>query len=342
MSKAIPLQAGETAINHAPYIALDNNTQCIPQHYLRYQHNLASVEKLVQEIDYHEQYPIFVCQDDNGLYLQIGIIGYDNYQAHHERTDYKIVYGRKWRIEPQLPSSEIIQTAFLAIKTAREHEIRELFRLTQGNKSCTPFNNHHDLPLLSHAIKSQNTSRDNTLSIASLERLLERIEYDNGTFSIMGIETRNIHSTNSPNSHSYLVDLHFNPNVRTRLPELSSAPFTLLLPTLNINLFLFELMQHLIKLSNRQVDEHFKFRGATRFSWQNNIEKIGQLSIQTRDNPPSMKSAILANELAHNNYMTDKTRVPQITNSAFGSLLKQRLTQFKNLQGLLPDNLMYK
>jgi len=342
MSKSIPLHAGETAINHAPYIALDNNTQCIPQHYLRYQHNLASVEKLVQEIEYHAQYPIFVCQDETGLYLQIGIIGYDNYQAIDEQSSFKIVYGRKWRIEPQLPSSEIIQTAFLAIKTAREHEIRELFTLTQNNKTSTPFNNHHDLPLLSHAINQNKKSQIDSFNLDTLEALLKRIQYDQGSFSIIGIEPRKLQSASTPSLDQYLVDLSFNASEGTRLAEISSKPFTLLLSKPDINLFFFELMQHLIQLSNRQVDEHFKFRGVTRFSWGNDIEQIAQLSIQTRDKQISSKNLFLANELAHNNYETDKTRVPQITNSAFGSSLKQRLTNFKNLQGLLPDNLIYK
>jgi len=342
MSKSIPLHAGETAINHAPYIALDNNTQCIPQHYLRYQHNLASVEKLVQEIEYHAQYPIFVCQDETGLYLQVGIIGYDNYQAQDKQTSFKIVYGRKWRIEPQLPSSEIIQTAFLAIKTAREHEIRELFKLTHNKKVSTPFNNHHDLPLLSHAIHQNKGTKTDAFNINTLEALLKRIQYDKGSFSIIGIEPRRVQSANAQSSDQFLVDLSFSAHEGTLLTELSSKPFTLLLSSSDINLFFFELMQHLIQLSNRQVDEHFKFRGVTRFSWGNDIEQIAQLSIQTRDKQIGSKNHILANELAHNNYETDKSRVPHITNSAFGSILKQRLTNFKNLQGLLPDSLIYK
>lgn len=341
MSKAIPLFAGETAINHAPYIALDNNTQCIPQHYLRYQHDLASVEALIQEIEFHPQYPIFVCQDETGLYLQIGIIGYDNYQARTEQSSYKIVYGRKWRIESQLPSSEIIQTAFLAIKKAREHEIRELFTLSLNAKTCTPFNNHHDLPLLSrasHQIEQKNTSK---LDRASIEALLSRIEYDKGRFSLIKIEERKNAPIGEQSVSSCLIELIYQPSKQTHLEELAHQPITLILQYADTHYFMFALMQHLIQLSDRQVDESFKFKGVKRFSWHNDIEQIGQVSIQTRDKQIANNNQHLANALAQNNYQTDKTRVPQIMDSLFGSDLKKKLSHFQDLQGILPINLFY-
>jgi hypothetical protein len=51
------------------------------------------------------------------------------------------MYGRKWRVDHKLPTSEIVQTVFLTLKTARKHEIRERFRLSAFNKITTPFNN---------------------------------------------------------------------------------------------------------------------------------------------------------------------------------------------------------
>ena len=337
MSKAIPLHAGEVAINHAPYIALDNKTQCIPQHYLRYQHDLSSVEALIQKIDYHAHYPIFVCQDNSGLYLQVGIIGYDNYQTQDEQDHYKIVYGRKWRIEPQLPSSEIIQTAFLAIKKAREHEVRELFRLSFSSKVSTPFNNHHDLPLLSHTLKTFDGKTAPTLSRKSLTTLLARIQYDAGCFTLLNIDQRECGSPTGKSNTQIILVLCFNPSPNSRLPELDDTPFTILLEQPELNTFLFKLMQHLIHIIDRQVDENFSFQGVNRFSWHNDIEHIGHLSIQTRDKKEAKENQSLADELALNNYETDKTRVPSITNSRFGTLLKQRLQNFKNLQGLLPS-----
>lgn len=36
-------------------------------------------------------------------------------------------HGRKWRLSPHMTASELVQTAFLAVMTAEEHEIRESF-----------------------------------------------------------------------------------------------------------------------------------------------------------------------------------------------------------------------
>ncbi len=127
MKKLFSLLHGEEPLTNAPIIELGNGKSCIPQHYLFYKHSLKSVEQIVALVDFDESYPVFACEDEKGIYVQVGVIGFDNY--HRLSSDKKIVYGRKWRIETQLPSSEIIQTIFLAIKKAREHEIRELFRL---------------------------------------------------------------------------------------------------------------------------------------------------------------------------------------------------------------------
>jgi hypothetical protein len=37
-------------------------------------------------------------------------------------------YGRKWHVSAYASNSELIQTAFLAVKTAEEHELRESFQ----------------------------------------------------------------------------------------------------------------------------------------------------------------------------------------------------------------------
>lgn len=36
--------------------------------------------------------------------------------------------GRKWRLSEHMTKSEIVQTAFLAVLTAAEHEVRETFK----------------------------------------------------------------------------------------------------------------------------------------------------------------------------------------------------------------------
>jgi hypothetical protein len=52
--------------------------------------------------------------------------------------------GRKWLLSPHMLKSEVIQTAFLAVLTAEEHETREAF-LYKGVAVMSP---HYDLDRL--------------------------------------------------------------------------------------------------------------------------------------------------------------------------------------------------
>lgn len=64
-----------------------------------------------------------LCKDVDSPYLQVEFDGCCNV------TGEPILWkGRKWRLSPHMTKSEIVQTAFLAILIASEHEVREQFR----------------------------------------------------------------------------------------------------------------------------------------------------------------------------------------------------------------------
>lgn len=140
----------EKPIDGSPTVTLNNGNQCIPQHFYTFNHTLESVKKLVKRISFSNKFNPYVFEDESSICLQIEIIGHENYHYSNSKREIKKVYGRKWRIERNLPTSEIIQTTMLAIKVAIEHELRELLKLndTQENFTSTPFNNHQDLPLI--------------------------------------------------------------------------------------------------------------------------------------------------------------------------------------------------
>ncbi len=317
-----PLLPGESALQNAPVAELKDGLHCIPQHYLNYQHSRESVEHLILMVEYHERYPIFVAEDDGGVYLQVGIVGWDNYKDRGEQSNSKIVYGRKWRVEPQLPTSEILQTAFLALKKAREHEVRELFRLKTQNKWATPFNNHHDFPLLSQS-KEQLTAQ----SVISIEQVIPLIEYDHARFVMLGNEKRR--------NGTWIVDLEIIPSNETELPELrNNQTLSLILNNQDANEFLHKLMHELLVESDRHVDENFKFDGFTRFSWHQQVLGVAELSIQTRQ---LHKQAHQFNEnWVQNNYETDLTRVPKISKGRFAEELRARLEPFEPFSGITP------
>lgn len=326
--KYVTLLPGEVALKDAPHYQISHNQQCIPQHYLKYNHNLSSVEQLIMDIEYNDQYPIFVSEDQGGLYLQVGIIGHDNYRAVHDNPKAKIVYGRKWRVEPQLPTSEIIQTAMLALKTAREHEIRELFRMTVDNKSTTPFNNHHDLPLLSQN-QSYLTQSPQTHSWQELQQALDVITYDHASFFI--------HHIQSLSSNKCVVELEVLTDDKTKLPELLHLQYlSLVLNLCDSNELLFELMSQLIYLSNRHVEEHFQYAGTCRFSRSLQVDRIAELSMNTRQLHKKNELSEFTKQWQSANYETDLTRVPEVKSPALAQKIKARLDNFQPLDGVLP------
>ncbi|PCI86098.1 MAG: hypothetical protein COB24_10970 [Hyphomicrobiales bacterium] len=313
---------GETPIKNAPVIGLSNGEQCIPQHYLKYAHNRETVESIICDIEYSDQYPVFVCEDRAGIYLQVGIIGHDNYGNDAYRAQPKIVYGRKWRVEPQLPTSEIIQTAFLALKCAREHEVRELLRFHHDGGSTTPFNTHHDLPLI-----CQNVDLVSHNSHADDEFDLSHIRYDHAKLSLAEIE--------EISSDKWLIEVWVQPNDKSSLPEIYTRKLHLLIDRLDMNEVYYALMAELLNLSNKHVDENFKYKNAARFSRNNSILSMASLSSTTRRKPHDIAQDF-DEDFSEHNYETDKSRVPTLYRGKLGEKINATLGQFDFLTGILP------
>ena len=323
---------GEKALDNAPKTALADGRFCIPQHYLSYQHSLQSVEQLLMDIDFDPRYPIFASQDDAGIYVQVGIIGVDNYKSANNGQE-KVVYGRKWRVEPQLPSSEIIQTVFLALKKAREHEIRELFRLKHQDKMTTPFNNHHDLPLLTNSRERLQPPTNNTQPQAlvriEIEKIIKTIRYDSVQFELLSFMLRP--------TGEYLVELKLLPAAGRLLAELSDTKYiSFMLAKPTVSYFTHQLMQHLIQLSDRYIDEQFHYRGFNRFSWENDVTAIAQLSTEVRQLHKSADLDSFNQHWQQSNYETDRSRIPVLSSGPLWYKLKRQLASFSPIESTLP------
>ena len=314
----IKLNTGEQAIENAPHLTLRNGRSCIPQHYLQYAHSLTSVEAIVSDIEFCDRFPIFISEDAGGIILQIGIVGNDNYKVAAKQSCPKIVFGRKWRVEPNLPTSEIIQTAFLAIKKAREHEIRELLTLRVEGKTTTPFNNHHDLPLMARNADILETP---ACSDMSLEKSLRLIKFDGGCFELTDMERLRNGLT--------ALTLKFTAKKQGQHQEFSNAPIVLLLKLTTPNTLYHALMTEMLALSDAYVDESFRYRGFSRFSQNNDVTAIAQLSADLRQNPEDLldnKSCNFIKEFAAERYDTDISRVPQLTSSPYSKKLHDQLS----------------
>jgi len=325
----------------APVIKMDDGNNCIPQHYLEYEHTLDSIEQVISDISFSEKYPLFACEDESGLYIMVGVIGKDNYKNHLPDAPLKITYGRKWRVEPNLPSSEIIQTAFLAIKKAREHELRELLRSRSdiSGKRSTPFTGHHDTPVLAQLSDDSGhipCSSGVLKNVHEIKQALMPLSFDYNRFELVALERlkNGLHALTIciTDNKSLQKPKYFQSDV----PEYLGTNFTILLNTLTRSQLYHAIMSEILRIGDRYVDEKFKYRGFTRFSWDNDVEKIGEVSIALRDKEKLIEAVGFNGNFKDINYDVDSTRVPVIRNSAFSDKVLNSLTQFGPIEGHMP------
>lgn len=328
---------GEYCLISAPTVNLPNGESCVPQHFYGYNHDLESVESILSHIHFSHHYPIFCDEDDQGLFIQVGIIGRENYQKSQPTRPKKIVYGRKWRVEPNLPTSEIIQTVFLALKKAREHEIRELVTLASidGSKVSTPFNSHHDLPLMAECRHSLRTSaQEQTIyDIESVQRLLNHLRFDQTEIKCVDF----LHRRNG----KVLVDIMFNignaeQDEQIEFSELHGIETTLILETASSNELLYALMDTLIQLSDRYVEKHFTFNGFNRFSREHDLRAIGEFSINTRFIQANKLDEKGKQLISEHNCSVDESRAPNIRLEQQKLRLAESFQNKELIEGFLP------
>ena len=312
----------EVPISGAPSIPVNPSQHCIPQQYLQYNHTHKSVSDIVNDIKFDERYPVFVSIDEGSLVLQVGILGQDNYKANTSQNPLHIVYGRKWRVEKNLPSAEIIQTVYLALQKAKEHEIREVFTLLDSDtqKHSTPFSGHHDTPLLASTIAptlaSTLASTAQQLSNSrwqsrSLQQALDAVKFDgqqlhltqcialDATRVVVDIELRQV-ETHSVSSGAVVGNF---------FPEFAGVKFSLILSDNSANTLYHQLMQEFITMSHEHVADHFTYRGFKRFSRSVDVAQIGATSIAIRAREWRQEASFMANIKAFNQQV-DATRVP--------------------------------
>jgi hypothetical protein len=305
--------SSEVPMPNAPSVQLPNGKSCIPQHYLQYQQTPQSIAALAADIHLDDHTLLFANADQHGMYLQVGLVGRENYERAHSIRPKKLVYGRKWRIDVDTPSSEVIQTAFLALKKAREHEVRELLtvQVSASGHVSAPFSSHIDLPLLagnSDVFESKN-EETGAPSHKHLVRFLEGVRFGQRAIHVEQVLLR-------PNG-SILVDLRLGALPLARqaegdLKEFNLLPFFVLLNTVSQSELLYELVAAMVSHSDRYVDERFTYQGFARFSRRNSPLQIAQLSIATRPYARDAGNAEFASVFKATNYAVDASRAPAL------------------------------
>lgn len=321
----------------APFVELANGNKVVPQHYLQFTQSLGSVQEIIHDIDTLALTPIFAAQDEQGLYIQVGLIGRENYARGATTRPQKLVYGRKWRIDRDTPTSEIIQTAFLAVKKAREHEMRELLTLqiAHTGQHSAPFSTHQDLPVMASNRDLLGGSAQAAESIEAIHDLLQRVRFGERTFNVLDVLVRD---------SSIIVDLRLGPAPLARQQEADLAEFddwrvSLILESFNPAHFLFSLMDTIIAKSDAMVAEEFAYKGFRRFSREHHPELIASLSTALRPYGRDLANTKFAAGFKSLNYYTDASRVPRLGRGLLAQKNRAIIRAVDDLSGHMPPDL---
>lgn len=322
------LNGGETPMPLAPSVELPNGKSWIPQQYLLYRQTEATVSAVLNDIAPLENMMLFSGQDENGVYLQAGTLGPDNYkrkQGSHER---RLVYGRRWRIESYTPTSEVIQTAFLALKKASEHDVRELLTITSQGRTGTPFSTHIDLSLMAHW--PELVLRDGADGApADIAHWLDDIRFDQRRFHVDDVTIRR--------NGCILVDIALaRSSSPFQRPGFEAFTQTLILSACNETLLMHELIAALVHHSDRLLEEQFQYRGLARFSHALDPRRIADLSVLTRN--PVNRSEQFDTVRKQLNADIDALRAPVLGNDPLAERNRDTINRQQQLGGHLPTD----
>lgn len=334
MNERLDKLSHERVMSGAPRVSLPNGSSAIPQHYKTYHQTVSSLSAILSKIEFHSKVLLFTGLDQNGLYLQVGIVGHENYGQQVEPDLAKLVYGRKWRIDEDTPSTEVIQTAYLAIQKAREHEVREMLTLrNSGNKLSVPFSTHQDLSLMAkYQTRLKSTTNLDTNMSTQIEESLARIRFNKRAFIVDSVYSKR---------GKTFVDLTLESGksentANTVLPEFEHFDTTLILPDGSRDRFIFDLVETLIRQSNEFVSENFMYDGFARFSREYDPFAIADFSVASRPYKKDMKDQRFARVFEDSNFAVDASRVPHIGTGSLAQENLSRLSQFENLAGHMP------
>ncbi|TFW19592.1 hypothetical protein [Duganella callida] len=320
------LGSAETPIPLAPSVELPNGSCWIPQQYLLYHQTATTVSAILADIETVADVLLFSGHDEQGLYLQVGTLGPDNYRRRSGAGERRLVYGRKWRIESYKPTSEVIQTAFLAVKKACEHDVRELLTITDPatGRTGTPFSTHIDLPLMAHF--PELVLHDQPPEASGIAHWLADIRFGQRPLLVEDITLRR--------NGSMLIDLRLS----AARAGFEDVALTLLLAEHSRTALLHELMQALVSRSDRLIDEQFRYRGFARFSRALSPHRIAALSVITRS--PEHRSAQFAQLRGELNYETDARRIPTLGDDRLADKNRALIGREAQLGGHMPAGLM--
>lgn len=326
---------GEAALPFAPTVCSDSGHSVVPQQYLRVSRSLTSVEAILSKVSVPDNYLLFAGEENGVVYLLCAVIGHENYvKRPSQREQQKIVYGRRWTLDPSTPTSEVVQTALIAVKKAREHELRErvhyFLDIGCGHqaKKTTPFNCHLDLPLM--ASSACQTSGDDGSWNALQE--LQRLEVDGAKPELRNAQDVGLGRT------LFDVTLEREGKPNGGFPEFEQATVTFLCERNSKAEFLHGFFNSLLALSDRFVESALRFDGFARFERSLCPSTLAEFSYHTRN--IVVQDARFDAEFQDMSYRIDSSKAPAINGGQLGEIQHKTLAlierQYGELAGYLP------
>ncbi len=317
---------GETPLPFAPQVTMQDGRTIVPQQYLDVERTLENLENVLAQISLPKHLQLFAGQEGSVVFLIVGIVGKENYPNALTRAEQdKIVYGRRWLIEPTTPTSEIVQTALLAVKKVREHELREKVCLhidgtefgIERRLSTTPFNNHLDLPLLVGQKAELQTPSELTVAEQCKQ------------FKVDGMEVGLVRDMQF--AGQTLAEIKLTGNSE-QFPELADQ--TLVVSFRRASEFAHALMQTLISQCDQYAEQIVRFEGCARFSYRFNPFSLAKFSFQTRNIQSG--DARFDKAFKDMSYRVDAAKAPKLSSGELGQQQRRFLSSYNDLGGYTP------
>lgn len=338
---------GETPLPFAPHVNLSNGESVVPQQYLDVTRDLITLEAVISCITFSDQYPIFAGEINGVLYLQVGVIGTENYpNGIKQDSEVKIVYGRRWLIEPTTTTSEVVQTVMLAIKKAREHELREkvVKTINHGENKTTPFNSHMDLPQMagnasdfspndgtlqtSDSLQSCGTLSSHTKLQAQVKEVVTTVQ-----ISSFGLTLHKLHYLEGGRALVEL-DLVESSQSETHFPEMKDQRLSLVCDINSITDLMHTLIAQVVGVSDRYIENTLQFNGFARFSHSICINKVAEFSYQSRNIKHT--DPRFSEHFKEMSYQVDSSKAPSYAQGSLGEKQRSALSKHDVKAGYTP------
>ena len=212
----------------------------------------------------------------------------------------------------------------LAVKKAREHEVRELLTLRTmvEQRRTTPFNCHLDLPLM-----AGNRNEFNGSDIgSSVAQQLQQVRVDGCPLVIVASQIFGAKLMVEVALEEGQISGHF--------PELTTATLTVICEDIDGKDFLHQLCNALVHASDRFVEEHISFNGFKRFSHNLCPEKLANFSYTTRN--VKITDARFDAAFSDMSYRVDAAKAPVYNQGGLGRKQRAAVSSHLGLAGYHP------